>query len=265
MPGAGLSLPYLDRISCFESLRAYDGRLFCLGAHVDRLWESCHTLGRPLPFLKNRIRRWIREVLEGSGFKDALLRVSVHWDGAGEGRVVAIARHFAPYADEIYEKGIGIKTAVNRRWTLRAQDPQIKSSQYVSGVLASLDLSGSLPHEVVFLSQDQCVAEGTVSNLFIVASGKTILTPPVSSGILRGVTREVVIVLAGEIGLRVLEKPLTRHEIYSADECFITNTSSEVLPVAVYDGRKIAGSVPGPVTKMLRKHFKDFIKQKKEI
>lgn len=204
-------------------------------------------------------------MLAESAFRDALMRVSVHWNGKREGQALAIARHFVSYPQEIYRKGVEVKTSVNRRWTLKAQDPQIKSSQYVTGVLASLDLAKSPPHEIIFLGQDQCVAEGAISNLFIIDSQKTVLTPPASSGILRGVTREVVMDLARRLGLPVIERPLTRHEVYSAPECFITNTSSEVLPVVAFDDRKIGSGVPGPVTRKLLKCFRDLTEQKKEF
>ncbi len=178
--------------------------------------------------------------------------------------VVAIVRSFVSYPRGIYEKGVELKTAVHRRWTLRAQDPQIKSSQYLSGVLACLDSSRPLPPEIIFLGQDQCVAEGTVSNLFVVnpaparrGGAKTVLTPPAGSGILRGVTREVVMDLARRLGFQVVERPLTRHEVYSAEECFITNTSSEVLPVVAFDRRRIGSGVPGPVTRKILNGFRN--------
>lgn len=258
---ASLSLSHLDEISCFESLRAYGGRIFRAGEHVDRLWESCAALGRPLPFPKERMLRWIEAALAESGFRDALLRVSVHWDANGQGQAVAIIRHFTAYAEEIYKKGVEIRTAAGRRWTLRAQDPQIKSSQYVPGVLASLDLRGPAPRELLFLNPDQWVAEGAVSNLFIVSPEKTVLTPPASSGILRGVTREVVIAIAAETGTAVIENAFTRHDIYSASECFITNTSSEVLPVVLCDGRRIGAGVPGPVTRDILERFRECVQK----
>ena len=184
---------------------------------------------------------------------------------------MVLIREFESYPLRFYEKGVSLKTAVSRRWTPKAQDPQIKASQFMNGVLAILDEAGndvetpacrtgrqraaSLP---LFLGPLGTVAEGTVSNIFIVKE-KRLLTPSVASGILRGVTRDVVLDLAVKRRLEVAETFLTRHEIYSADECFITNTSSEILPVTRVDNRQIGNGRPGPVTRTLAKDFKKLI------
>ena len=175
--------------------------------------------------------------------------------------LVIIIREFKSYPKTIYEKGVRLQTAVSRRWTLKAQDPQIKASQFMSGVLAYLDHGQQEARE--FLLMGQGVAEGTVSNLFIIeAAQKRILTPSVGSGILRGVTRKFVLDLAKKRGLRVVETILDRHQIYVAQECFMTNTSSEILPVTSVDGRQICPGVPGPVTKLLAKDFKKAVHSK---
>ena len=208
-----------------------------------------------LPLGKNELKRWLEESLRQSAFLDATLRVSVHWAGPGEGEILLFVREFGSHPAAWYEKGVALCTAVGRRPTLRAQDPQIKASQYVCGVLAALD-RGELPaHELLFLGPLGTVAEGAVSNIFIVKE-KCILTPSVGSGILKGVTRGFVMELARKRGWRVLERPLSRHEIYTADECFITNTSSEVLPVVRVDERTIGAGQPGPVTQKLAEDFR---------
>ena len=151
-------------------------------------------------------------------------------------------------------------TTAVRRWTLRAQDSQIKSSAFVGGVMAFLEQGSSTAQELIFLNQEGNVSEGTISNIFIVRE-KRLLTPAAGSGILRGVTRGIVMDLARKRGMEVKETFFSRHDIYSAEECFMTNTSSEVLPVVSVDRRKIADGRPGSVTKILAVDFKAFIKQ----
>lgn len=239
----------------FETLRVYGGRIFHSQEHLLRLSESCAVLGCPLPVEKKRLRGWLEASMQKSRFKDATLRLSVHWRHSGGGQLVLIVREFKSHPRVWYEKGVALRTAVGRRPTLKAQDPQVKASQYVCGVLASLDRGQLAAHELLFLGPLGTLAEGTVSNVFIVKK-KSLLTPSVGSGILKGVTRGLVIGLARKRGWDVLERPLTRHEIYTAEECFITNTSSEVLPVVRVDERVIGSGCPGPLTRTLAGDFK---------
>ena len=216
---------------------------------------------------KKALERWLKDAVRQSAFPDATLRVSVHWQAHGGGELVLFVREFHSHPAAWYEKGVALRTAVGRRPTLKAQDPQVKASQYVCGVLATLDImeasatktsaDGRWPHELLFLGPLGTVAEGAVSNVFIVKE-KCLLTPSVGSGILKGVTRGFVIDLARRRGGCVLERPLTRHELYTAEECFITNTSSEILPVVRVDERMIGNGRPGPVTKALGEDFKKY-------
>ena len=249
-----LSLSFLNRLSVFETVRAYGGVFFHLAEHWQRLEESCAGLGQHLPLEADAMSAWIDEVLQASGYSDAMVRVSIHWDREGEGVIAALVREFKSYPKEWYQAGVAMKTAVLRRPSLKADNPQIKCSQYAGGVLATLDESGQKAHELLFLGDGGYIAEGTVSNLFIIKK-KRVLTPSVGSGILSGVTRAFVIELCRQRGLEVLETFFTRHEIYNADECFMTNTSSEILPVVKLDGRLIGPGLPGPVTKILADDF----------
>lgn len=232
--------------------------MFHLGEHLKRLAGSLRGIGKPLAVPTAELERWVEDSLEESGFAEALLRLSVHPTPSKEGMLVIIIRAFKPYPKEFYEKGVALKTTVSRRWTLKAQDSQVKASQYVSGVTAFLDNGRGGTHEFIFLGEGGVVAEGTISNIFIVKE-KRLLTPHAASGILRGVTRGLTMDLARKRGLEVIETLMTRHEIYSADECFITNTSSEILPVAAMDERRIGAGGPGPVTRMLAKDFKKHV------
>jgi branched-chain amino acid aminotransferase len=204
-------------------------------------------------------KAWVDRLLKQSGFREAVLRISVHWKTDRNGIFLAMSRAFEGYPRTLYEKGVSVETAVPRRSAPRAWDPQIKASQFVSGVLAVLDNAGRRFYELIFLNQDQSLAEGTVSNIFLVKQ-KRVLTPSAHSGILRGVTRSFVLSLARKRGLEVCETLLSRHEVYNADECFLTNTSSEILPVVYFDRRKIGEGKPGPATRMLMRDFKDHAK-----
>ena len=234
-------------------MRVYGGGIFCIDEHLRRLEGSCRAVGHEPPLPAAGLRRWLEASLAETGLTEATLRGSVHW-AEEDGRLLLFIRDFDGHPRSWYEKGVSLRTAVSRRWTLRAQDPQIKSSQYVGGVLAMLDKGELEAHELLFFGSGGTVAEGTVSNLFFI-KGKRLLTPSVASGILRGVTRGLVIGLAQKRGFSVRETELTRHEFYSADECFLTNTSSEVLPVVAIDERRIGTGGPGPLTQTLAKDF----------
>ncbi len=257
-----LPLVFLDEVSVFETLRIYSKRAFRFGEHYQRLGESCRAIGKENPFSEEALGRWVEEGIVESGFEGVLLRLSLHWDPEveGDGQLVGIFRNFEAYPPSLYEKGIAVQTTVSRRWTLKAQDPRIKASQFVSGVLATIDKTEEGIHELLFLGPSGTVAEGTISNIFIVKH-KRLLTPSVSSGILKGVTRGVVMEIAQARGFSTQETFLTRHELYTADECFMTNTSSEVLAVTSVDHRRIGLGVPGSVTLTLAKDFKDKIKK----
>jgi len=265
-----LPLKFLDRTSVFETFRVYEGRLFSWQKHLERLSESCLALGQTLPVSARELKGWLDASIDESGFLNASLRLSIHWS-PDEGRLLLFLRPFESHPKDWYENGVALRSTVCRRPSLRAQDTQVKASQYVSGVLAMLDDVGAdlVPvqhraatrvaptqtHELLFFGPSGTVAEGTVSNIFIIKQ-KSLLTPSVSSGILKGVTRGLVMDLARKRGWCVLETPLTRHDLYTAEECFLTNTSSEVLPVVRLDDRRIGGGAPGPLTRLLGEDFK---------
>ena len=259
-----LPIGAVDRVSCFETMRAYGGKVFHCQEHLERLLDSCKAIGRFPGMGTEEIEAWLLESLKEASLRNALLRLAIHFDGdlgdEGQtclpaGRLVLFLREFKSHPSEWHQKGVALKTTVRRRFDFKAQDPQIKASQFMNGVLAVLDQSGDPAHELLFFGPLGTVAEGTVSNVFLVKD-KQLLTPAVSSGILRGVTRAVVIDLAKKRRLKIIETLLTRHEFYTADECFMTNTSSEVLPVTSIDGRTIGSGVPGPVTRHLAADFK---------
>ena len=247
-----LGLDFLNTASCFETLRVYRGRIFYLNEHIARFAESCRGMGNSFPSSSQELAEWLTSAVRESGYPQAIARVSLHWPAGSisEGEIVVLIRPFDGYPASWYTEGVSFQSSALRRSSPRALDPQLKVSQYVAGVLATLDRGEVDSHEILFFGDTGLVAEGSVSNLFIVRKG-VLLTPSAASGILRGVTRSVVMGLAGQRGYLVRETGLTRHDLYSADECWMTNTSSEVLPVTTVDNRKIQDGVPGPVAKQL--------------
>lgn len=241
-------------------MRAYGGSLFRLEGHLARLADSCKGAGIETPLDARDLARWTRAALRASGHPDALLRLSVHAADDGERALVALVRAFRAHPEAWYRDGVALRTATGRRPAPKAQDPLLKTSQFVVGVLATLDALAAPPvHELLFLGAPGNVAEGSVSNVFAVKA-KRLLTPPVASGILRGVTRAVTFEAARAARVEVRETPLTRHDLYSADECFMTNTSSEVLPVTALDARAIGAGRPGPVTAALAAAFRRIVR-----
>jgi branched-chain amino acid aminotransferase len=222
-------------------------------------------LGCALPFTLEKMAQWLAEGLVESGFSEALVRVSLHGLlNRGGGEAVAIFREFDGHPARWYDHGVCLTTAVVRRASPRSQDARLKTGQFVTGVLAHLDGSaGAAPqgeaHEMLLLGPMGGVAEGTVSNLFLIR-GKRLLTPSGHSGILKGITRGVAIELALRRGMPAEETILTRHDVYGADECFLTNTSSEILPVVRVDGRRIGSGRPGRMTKGLAADFKRLVR-----
>lgn len=246
-----LALRYLDEVHFFETMRAYDGEVFLLNEHLKRLHETCHSAGQLADV--RAVEGWLKESLKKSSYENALLRLSWHPQKSG-GQWTIIIREFKNYPEDLFKKGVSLRTVTPRRWTSRAQDPQLKASQYVSGVLAYNDMQGQNFHELIFFSEQGLVAEGSVSNVFIIKQ-KRLLTPPSASGILKGVTRDFVLCVAKKHGFETTERCLTRHELYNAEECFMTNTSSEILPVVEIDKRGIGDGKPGPQTLLLRQKF----------
>ncbi|MBI4432185.1 MAG: aminotransferase class IV [Candidatus Omnitrophica bacterium] len=255
---AALALDALDNLSFFETLRAYEGKIFRLEQHLNRLHESCRGAARGIASIP-RLAAWARRSFKEAEMPEAILRLSIYWKNADAGALTLTVRPFAAYPTEWYTEGVDLKTVVPRRWPLKSQDPQIKASQFMNGVMAHLDARQAGARELLFLGEGKFVAEGSVSNVFIIKS-KRLLTPHVASGILKGVTRGVILEAAARRQWDVLETFLTRHEFYTADECFITNTSSEVLPVVRIDGRRIGSGLPGEMTKILAQDFKKCLK-----
>ncbi len=243
----------------FEGIRIYNGRVFRLKEHIDRLFYSAKAILLTLPMSHADIMRATVETCRENGLRDGYIRLVVTRGigtlGLNPNRcknptVIIIAGKIQLYPPELYAKGMDIVTVATTRNLHNAVNPAIKSLNYLNNILAKIEANNAGVEEAIMLNADGYVAECTGDNLFIV-KGKTLQTPPLSAGALYGITRGVCMDLARESGLTVSEPNLTRYDLFNADECFLTGTGAEVIPVVKIDGRVIGTGTPGPVTKDL--------------
>ena len=247
----------------FEGMRSYSGKVFRLQEHLDRLWHSARAICLELPLSKAEMTEVIYETLRRNDLTDAYLRLLVT-RGAGtlgldpnrcaNPQVIVIADHIALYPAEYYENGLEIVTASTIRNHPAALSPRIKSLNYLNNIMAKIEGLKAGCIEALMLNIKGEVAECTGDNIFLVRGGD-VYTPPLDAGILDGITRQVVIQLAKNDGLSVHETSLTRHDVYIADECFLTGSAAEVIPVVRIDDRTIGDGKPGPVTRDLMRLF----------
>jgi branched-chain amino acid aminotransferase len=247
----------------FEGIRSYSGKVFRLDEHLDRLWNSAKAIWLQIPISKADMAKAIVDTLAVNQISDGYIRVVVT-RGVGtlgldpnhcaSPQVIIITDLISLYPEELYQKGLEIITVSTMRNHPAALSPRIKSLNYLNNILAKIEglQAGSI--EALMLNHKGEVAECTGDNLFLVRNGE-LLTPPVDAGILEGVTRSAVIELARQDGITVKEIPLTKHDVYIADECFLTGTAAEVIPVVKVDSRTIGSGQPGPITRDLMERF----------
>jgi branched-chain amino acid aminotransferase len=247
----------------FEGIRVYNGRVFELEAHLRRLYESAKVIRLDVPMSKSQIIKAVEKTVKANGVIDGYIRLCIT-RGIGtlglnpfvcEGsRVFIIADNIQLYPEELYEKGMKVISATTIRNHPLALPPQIKSMNYLNNILAKIEALDNDVPEAVMYNHEGYVAEATGDNVFIVRDG-IIYTPPVEAGGLEGITRKVVINLAKEEKIEVVERNLTRCDLYICDEFFLTGTAAEVIGIVEIDGRVIGKGTPGPITKLLRKKF----------
>jgi len=247
----------------FEGIRSYNGKVFCMDEHLDRLWNSAKAVWLQIPMSKPEMAKAIEDTLAANGIKDGYIRAVITRgvgnlglgpDSCGSPQVIIIADKISLYPEELYEQGLSIITVSVARNHPAALSPRIKSLNYLNNILAKIEGIQAGCIEAMMLNHKGEVAECTGDNIFLVRGGR-ILTPPIDAGILEGITREAVIGLAREAGVEVLVTPLTKHDVYIADECFLTGTAAEVVPVVNVDSRTIGEGVPGPITRDLMARF----------
>ena len=247
----------------FEGIRVYGGSVFLLGEHIDRLYECARAIRLEIPMTKPDLTAAVEQTVAANGIDDGYVRLVVT-RGAGylgldirktsDPQIIIIADTITLYPEEYYRDGLSIITASTIRNHPGALSPRIKSLNYLNNILAKIEATDAGCQEALMLNHQGQVAECTGDNIFIVRRG-VLKTPPTEAGILEGITRNAVIDLARDAELTVQEVPLLRHDIYAADECFLTGTAAEVIPVVSLDRRKIGDGTPGPVTQDLRARF----------
>ena len=252
----------------FEGIRSYDGLVFKLTEHIDRLFESAHTIMLRIPATKAELVAVVKQSLRVNRLRDAYIRLVVT---RGEGdlgldprkcsqpTVFVIADKIELYPKKLYEEGLALITVATQRNVPEALNPQIKSLNYLNNILAKIEAITAGYEEAIMLSHSGYVTECTGENIFLV-KGKQLLTPPPYIGVLRGITRQTVMELAAAQRLHVREELLTRHDLFNADEVFLTGTAAEIVPVVKIDGRQIGAGRPGPVTKKLQRAFRQVTK-----
>lgn len=247
----------------FEGIRVYGGKVFKLGEHIRRLFDSARAIMLEMPMTVEEMEAAVLDATGVNGLDDGYIRLVVtRGDGdlgldpasCGRPRVIIIAGGIQVYPEEFYEKGIALVTAPSRRMAPDALDPRIKSLNYLNNVLAKIEASRAGALEAVMLNAEGFVAECTADNIFVVKHG-ALLTPPPFQGALDGITRGTVLELAEGLGIESGQQPLTRYDLYTAEECFLTGTGAEIMPVVSVDGRAVGDGRPGPVTGRLKEEF----------
>ncbi len=248
----------------FEGLRSYGGKVFRLEQHLQRLWDSAKAIALEIPMSRPAMAKAVNDTLAANSITDGYIRLVVTRGAGSLGldpnrtshpQIIIITDHIALYPDDFYQNGLEIITASTMRNHPAALSPRIKSLNYLNNILAKLEGLQAGCVEALMLNHKGEVAECTADNVFLVRNN-TVLTPPSDAGILEGVTREAVIELGKKAGYEVREVTLTRHDVYIADEVFLTGSAAEVIPVVKVDRRKIGTGIPGPVTRDLMERFR---------
>ncbi|MFC1805022.1 branched-chain-amino-acid transaminase [Candidatus Omnitrophota bacterium] len=254
----------------FEGIRSYNRLVFKLKEHIDRLFETAHTLILDIPLSKNELIKAVIKTLKVNKLKDAYIRLLVtRGEGdlgldprkcKGHASVIIITDKIALYPAQLYRKGLEIITVPTVRNLPEALNPQLKSLNYLNNILAKIEAINAGFDEAIMLDTLGYVAECTGDNIFIVRKDH-IYTPPQCMGTLRGITRDAVLDIARKMKNPVHEHVITRHEVYISDECFLTGTAAEIIPVVKVDGRLIGSGKPGKLTLSLMKKFKELTKK----
>lgn len=247
----------------FEGIRIYDSRIFELDAHMKRLYESAKVIRLDIPTNRTELTKAVKKTVEANQVIDGYIRLVVTRGVGtlglnpficGTPEVFIIADNVQLYPEELYETGMKVVSATTIRNHPLAIPPQVKSLNYLNNILAKIEALDNNVPEAIMYNHEGYVAEATGDNVFIVREG-VVYTPPVEAGALPGITRNVVMKLAKEENLKVVEKNLTKFDLYVCDEFFLTGTAAEVIGIVEIDGRIVGEGKPGPITKLLRKKF----------
>ncbi len=252
----------------FEGIRAYNRLVFKLNEHIDRLYETCHTMMIDVKMTKKEMVKAITDTLKANNISNGYIRVIVtRGEGDlgldprkcyGQPSVIIIADNITLYPKELYVKGMEIITVPTIRNHPEALNPRLKSLNYLNNIMAKIEANISGYSEAIMMDHQGYVAECTGDNIFIIKD-KILSTP--SQGRLKGITRDAVFELAKKFKIQADERFMTRHEVYTSDECFLTGTAAEIIPIVKVDGRAIGNGKPGPITAKFIKSFHEIVKK----
>lgn len=247
----------------FEGIRVYSGKVFELAAHLQRLYESARVIRLAIGMTMEAMTKAVEETVKANGITEGYIRLLVT-RGAGslglnpfnckEPQIIIIADQIQLYPKDLYEKGMKVISAATQRMHPLSLPPQVKSMNYLNNILAKIEALDKNVPEAIMYNHMGFVAEASGDNVFIIRNG-TVLTPPPQAGSLEGITRAIVMKLAAQMGLPVIEENLTRFDLYVADEIFLTGTAAEVIGVIDIDGRTIGDGRPGPLTRKISEAF----------
>jgi branched-chain amino acid aminotransferase len=253
----------------YETMRSYGGKIFLLGRHLARLKQSADAIALPLPLPLEKIGEALQESLTVNKLREAYLRIQIS-RGPGEigldpalcpaPTLVILVKPFKDYPPALYESGVNVAITATRRNHPLSLDPAIKSTNFLNNILAKIESLKAGAYEGIMLNWKGYVAEGTISNIFAVKK-QALLTPSLDTGILDGITRDLVLHLAKQNKISVREKLLRPGDLAKADECFITNTTVEIMPVTSIDGKPVGTGAPGPVTKKLLNAYRNEVQR----
>jgi branched-chain amino acid aminotransferase len=249
----------------FEGIRFYNGKVFRLEDHIERLYKSAAAICMVIPMDRPAMTEALLETIRRNELQDGYIRLVVTRGKGNLGlspehcpkpKVIIIAAKITLYPEESYANGLKVVTCATRRIAHGALSPMVKSLNYLNNIMAKIEATHAGAGEGLMLNEQGYVAECTGDNIFVITGGQ-IFTPPISSGALAGVTREVAIQIARDMGIEVSEPLMTRYDIYTADECFLTGTAAEIIPAVELDKRPIGTGKPGPVTKAMIEKFRE--------
>lgn len=252
----------------FEGIRAYNSLIFKLKEHLDRLYETAHTIMLEIPMTKEEMTQAVVKTLQANGLCNAYIRLVVT-RGTGDlgldprkckrATVIIITDKIVLYPDELYKNGLEIITVPTVRNLPEALNPQLKTLNYLNNIMAKIEATNAGYQEAIMLNFQGYVAECTGDNIFMVKKGE-LATPPAYLGALKGITRNAIIEIASGQKVPFKERILTRHDLFNADEAFLTGTAAEIIPVVKIDGRVIGSGKPGRTTLWLMKAFHQLTK-----
>src|SRR5881396_3564263 len=253
----------------FEGIRFYNGRVFRLEEHLERLWDSARSICLDLPMSRSEMTEAVLETIRKNDLRDGYIRLIVTRGVGNLGlnpaqckrpSVIIIATTIALYSREMYQNGLTVVTVATRRTGPGALNPAVKSLNYLNNVMARIEANLAEADEALMLNDQGCIAECTADNIFVIKRGE-IFTPPITAGALRGITRSVVFEIAAELGIKISETDISRHDVFIADECLLSGTAAEVIPVVKADGRVIGTGKPGPISLRMIARFREITRE----